>query len=228
MTTDKRTRILVIDDESSIRAMLKAALRAHGYEVSEAACGVEGLSLASTFHPHLIILDLGLPDVPGDEVLKKLRSWTEIPVIVLTVDDNENSKVRILDDGADDYLTKPFGLQELLARIRVGLRHKELIEATPVFQSGDLFVNLNENKVLVKGLPAKLTTTEYEVLSHLVRAQGKVVSQKQLLKEVWGPHSQDQGHYLRIYIGQLRKKIEADPSAPRHILTEPGVGYRIV
>ena len=228
MTTEKKTRILIIDDESSIRSMLKAALSAHGYEVAEAANGKDGIVLASSFHPHLIILDLGLPEIPGDEVLAKLRSWTQVPVIVLTVSDDEESKVRLLDQGADDYLTKPFGLQELLARIRVGLRNKELIEATPTFSSGDLVVNLNEHKVLVQGVPAKLTTTEYEVLSHLIRAHGKVVSQAQLLKEVWGPNAEEQGHYLRIYIGQLRKKIEADPSSPKHIITEPGVGYRII
>jgi two-component system KDP operon response regulator KdpE len=208
--------------------MLKAALTAHGYEVAEAAYGKDGISFASSFHPHLIILDLGLPDMPGDQVLEKLRTWTEIPVIVLTVTDDEDSKVSLLDKGADDYLTKPFGLQELLARIRVGLRHKDLIEATPTFSSGELFIDLNGHKVIVNGVPAKLTTTEYELLSQLVRSRGRVVSQSYLLKAVWGPNAEDQGHYLRIYIGQLRKKLEADPSSPKHIITEPGVGYRIV
>ncbi len=228
MSAEKNPRILIIDDEPSIRSTLNAALTAYGYEVAESATGTDGVATASSFHPHLIILDLGLPDMPGDQVLEKLRAWTEIPVIVLTVTDDENSKVHLLDKGADDYLTKPFGLQELLARIRVGLRHKDLIEATPTFSSGDLFVDLNQHKVHINGVPAKLTTTEYELLSHLIRGRGKVVSQSYLLKAVWGPNAEEQGHYLRIYIGQLRKKLEVDPSAPKHILTEPGVGYRIV
>ncbi len=228
MMAEMKPRVLIIDDEPSIRTMLKAALTAHGYEVFEAATGAEGVSSASVFHPHLIILDLGLPDISGVQVLQQLRSWTMVPVIVLTVTDAEDSKVSLLDKGADDYLTKPFGLQELLARIRVGLRNKDLIEATPTFSSGDLYVDLNAHKVLVNGIPAKLTTTEYELLSHLIRSRGKVVSQNQLLKEIWGPNAEDQGHYLRIYIGQLRKKLESDPSSPKHIITEPGVGYRII
>lgn len=228
MSTDQQTRILLIDDEPSIRNMLKMALAAAQYQVAEAVSGENGLSLASSYHPHLIILDLGLPDQNGLDVLKNLRKWTQIPVIILTVKDDEATKVSLLDAGADDYLTKPFGIPELLARVRVGLRHKDLIEATPTFQSGDLFVDLNEHSVSIGGKPVKLTSTEFQLLACLVRSRGKVVSQAQLLETIWGPRSLEQSHYLRIYIAQLRKKIEKDSSSPEHILTEPGVGYRIV
>jgi two-component system KDP operon response regulator KdpE len=228
MSQDQQTRILLIDDEPSIRSMLKIALSASHYHVAESATGEDGLRQAGVYHPHLIILDLGLPDMGGLDVLNQLRRWTQIPVIVLTVKDDEATKVALLDAGADDYLTKPFGVPELLARIRVSLRHKDLIEATPTFQSGNLFVDLNQHAVLISGNPVKLTSTEFQLLACLVRSRGKVVSQAQLLEAIWGPRSLEQSHYLRIYIAQLRKKIEKDSSAPEHILTEPGVGYRIV
>lgn len=222
------SRILIIDDESSVRNVIKMALANAGHSIAEAATGADGLDKASSFHPNLIILDLGLPDVNGREVLKQLRSWTTVPVIVLTVTDDEKTKVALLDSGADDYLTKPFGPDELQARIRVALRHTGMIEATPIFESGTLKVDLNKKIVLVSGNQIKLTSTEYAVLSRLVRDHGKVVSQMQLLKEIWGTTAKDQSHYLRIYINQLRKKIESNPSEPVHILTEPGVGYRLV
>lgn len=222
------SRILIIDDETAVRNVIRMNLAPAGYEIAEAISGAQGLDKANVFHPNLILLDLGLPDIPGLEVLKKLRSWTTVPVIVLTVSDDESTKVRLLDAGADDYLTKPFGSEELRARIRVALRHTGLIEATPVFESGSLKVDLNKKTVLVNGNQIKLTGTEYEVLSRLVRDHGKVVSQSHLLKEIWGVTAKDQTHYLRIYINQLRKKIEAKPSEPVHILTEPGVGYRLV
>lgn len=222
------SRVLVIDDESAIRDVLKINLRAVGYDVAEAISGSEGLEKAASFHPHLIILDLGLGDIHGLEILKKLRAWTTIPIIILTVADDEATKVRLLDSGADDYLTKPFGPNELLARVRVALRHNGEIEATPIYESGELKVDLNTRSVFVSGKTVKLTNTEYEVLSRLVRDHGKVVTQAQLLKQIWGSTAKDQGHYLRIYIKQLRKKIEVNPAEPVHIITEPGVGYRLI
>ena len=221
-----KIRILVIDDEAAIRNLLRSSLERH-YEIIEAASGSEGLAKAESDHPHLVILDLGLPDQSGFEVLKSLRKWTTIPILILTVQDDEAMKVDLLDAGADDYLTKPFSVPELMARIRVGLRNHNSEEATPVFKSEDLEIELNRKTVKVSGVPVKLTATEFLLLSLLVRQHGQVVSQVHLLREVWGKNAVDQSHYLRIYIGQLRKKIEKDPSSPRHILTEPGVGYRI-
>jgi two-component system KDP operon response regulator KdpE len=221
-------RILLIDDELAIRNVVKMSLDTKGYKVSEAMDGKSGIAKVSEFHPHLILLDLGLPDINGLEVLKELRKWTRVPIIILTVSDEEQIKVQLLDAGADDYLTKPFGANELLARVRVALRNIGLIEATPVFISGDLEVDLSQRKVIVSGKEVKLTATEYEVLSRLVRDHGKVVSQIHLLKQIWGSTAEDQTHYLRIYINQLRKKLEKNPSEPKHILTEPGVGYRLL
>jgi two-component system KDP operon response regulator KdpE len=224
----KSARILIVDDESSIRRTLKSGLEAQSFTTAEANNGTEGIQKVSEFHPHLVILDLGLPDMNGLEFLKQIRKWTQVPVIVLTVSDDEKTKVQLLESGADDYLTKPFGFAELLARIRVSLRHAGMIEATPTFQSDDLEVDLNQQVVKVSGEVVRLTRTEFELLSLLVRDQGKVVPQKQLLKQIWGAATEDQSHYLRIYINQLRKKIEKSPGEPVHIITEPGVGYRIV
>lgn len=221
-------RILIIDDEESIRATLRLNLESQGYKLAEASSGEKGMKRVSEFHPHLIILDLGLPDMGGMQVLKELRRWTTTPVIVLTVDDHEATKVALLDAGADDYLTKPFGNNELLARIRVGLRNHGLVEATPIFVSGHLEIDLGQRKVMSRGEVVKLTNTEYEVLALLVRDHGKVVPQMQIMKKVWGAIAEDQSHYLRIYIKQLRKKLEMNPSTPEHILTEPGVGYRLI
>jgi len=222
------TRILIIDDEKAIRDTLKLNLKSENYSVDEAVNGLEGLDKVKIYHPHLIILDLGLPDRSGLEVLRELRTWTKIPVIVLTVFDDEVTKVKLLDVGADDYLTKPFGPSELNARIRVALRHYGKMEATPVFESGGLKVDLNLRQVTVDLVEVKLTKTEFELLQRLVRDTGKVVPQLKLMKEIWGSQSQEETHYLRIYIKQLRKKIEKNPSEPIHILTEPGVGYRLV
>lgn len=222
------TRILIIDDEKAIRDTLKMNLKSENYAVEEAVNGLEGLEKVKSYHPHLIILDLGLPDRSGLEVLRELRTWTKIPVIVLTVFDDEATKVKLLDIGADDYLTKPFGPSELTARIRVALRHYGKMEATPVFESGNLKVDLNQRQVVVDGREVKLTKTEFELLQRLVRDSGKVVPQLKLMKEIWGSQSQEETHYLRIYIKQLRKKIEKNPSEPMHILTEPGVGYRLI
>lgn len=222
------TRILIIDDEKAIRDILKLNLKSENYSVEEAINGLDGLEKVKSYHPHLIILDLGLPDRSGMDILRELRTWTKIPVIVLTVFDDEATKVKLLDIGADDYLTKPFGPSELNARIRVALRHFGQIEATPLFESGDLKVDLNLRHVSMSGVEIKLTKTEFELLQRLVRDTGKVVPQLKLMKEIWGSQSQEETHYLRIYIKQLRKKIEKNPSEPVHILTEPGVGYRLV
>ena len=221
-------RILVVDDEAAIRNVLRPVLETNGFRVAEADCGQAGLDKAAAFHPHFIILDLGLPDMDGLEVLRRLRGWTSIPILILTVTDDPATKVNLLDAGADDYLTKPFAMPELMARVRVGLRNRRAIEATPIFKSGSLEVDLNSRSVKVDNREIKLTATEFELIKVLVRDHGKVVSQQHLLKEVWGPMSTDQSHYLRIYFAQIRKKIEADPSSPKHFITEPGVGYRLV
>lgn len=226
---EKEIRILIIDDEQAIRNVLKMHLESNGYKISEAIDGQSGVKKISDFHPHLVLLDLGLPDVNGLELLKEVRKWSRVPIIILTVSDDEPTKVNLLDAGADDYLTKPFGTKELLARVRVALRNLGLIEATPIFKSDDLEVDLTTKKVFVLGKEIKLTTTEYELLSRLVRDHGKVIPQMQLLRQIWGRTcSEDQSHYLRIYINQLRKKIESKPSEPKHIITEPGVGYRLI
>lgn len=223
-----RTRVLLIDDEKAIREVLSFHLKSESYQLEEAVTGDQGLEKIKTFHPNLIILDLGLPDKDGLDILKEIRTWSLVPVIVLTVNDDEKMKVKLLDSGADDYLTKPFSPAEFMARVRVALRHYGHLEATPVFESGDLKIDLNLRKVEVGGVEVKLTKTEFELLQRLVRDAGKVVPQNKLLKEIWGSLAQEESHYLRIYIKQLRKKIEKNPSAPLHILTEPGVGYRII
>ena len=220
-------RILVIDDEAAIRRFLKIILEADGYTFLEASSGQEGLVMAATNRPDLIVLDLGLPDVDGVAVLKRLREWSTVPVIVLTVRDSETDKVALLDAGADDYLTKPFSTPEFQARIRVALRHTQSMPTEPVFLSGDLEVDLSDREVRVAGQIVKLTATEYEILRILILHAGKVVTQRQLLKEVWGPNAVEQTQYLRVYIGQLRKKLEQDASQPELILTEPAVGYRL-
>jgi len=221
-------RILLIEDEAPVREALRSTLRTQSYVVAEATTGADGLAQASSFHPNLVILDLGLPDRSGTDVLRQLRKWTQVPIIILTVEDSESMKVELLDLGADDYLTKPFGASELLARVRVGLRHAKDIEATPLFRSSNLEIDLNKRSISRAGQAIRLTKTEFEIIARLVRGQGRVVPQVQLLKEIWGTSNEDQSHYLRIYINQLRKKIEPTPSQPVHILTEAGVGYRLV
>jgi two-component system, OmpR family, KDP operon response regulator KdpE len=220
-------RILVVDDEKQIRRMLKTALTGFGYDIAEASSGHEGLNQSAIFHPDLIILDLGLPDFDGTEVVRRLREWTQIPIIILSVREQEQDKIKALDAGADDYITKPFGMGELLARIRVALRHVAKTEDEPVLNFGELTVDLAHRRVTLKGEDLKLTPTEYEILKYLALQAGKVVTHRQLLRAVWGPNYQDETHYLRIYVGQLRRKIEADPSQPIYILTESGVGYRM-
>jgi len=220
--------VLVVDDEPQMRRFLRAALPAHGYRLVEATTASEALVEASTRSPDVILLDLGLPDLDGVELTRRLREWSAVPIIVVSARDQERDKIEALDAGADDYLTKPFGAGELLARIRVALRHAAATEpGEPVLRTGDLEVDLGARRVLVGGREVRLTRTEYKLLAFLAKHAGKVVTQRQLLKEVWGPHAVEQTHYLRVYMGQLRHKIESDPARPRYLLTETGVGYRL-
>ena len=220
-------RVLVIDDELQIRRFLRISLEAGGYEVHEVANGLDGLGRAAQLRPDLIILDLGLPDISGLEVLRRLREWTATPTIILSVRDADRDKVAALDAGADDYLTKPFSVDELLARLRVAQRHAQPGAAAAVFSQGDVAVDLSRRHVTKSGQEVKLTPTEYALLRLLIQHAGKVLTHRQILKEVWGPEYMDETHYLRVYFGQLRQKLEDDPARPRLILTEPGVGYRL-
>jgi two-component system, OmpR family, KDP operon response regulator KdpE len=225
---EHRIRVLVIDDEPQIRRFLRTSLGAHGYDVIEAASGAEGILRATDSRPALLVLDLGLPDTDGMEVIRRVREWSKVPIIVLSVRGRETDKIAALDAGADDFVTKPFGMGELMARMRAALRDRLRDEKDePVFRSGELTVDLARRQVLVGDREVRLTPTEYELLRALVVHAGKVVTHKHLLREVWGPADVDQTHYLRVYVGQLRQKLEADPAQPRYILTEPGVGYRL-
>ncbi len=226
--TAKGARVLIIDDENPIRRLLKVALEAHGYEVAGAASGQQGLQQAALLHPDLVILDLGLPDLDGLEVIKRLREWSRVPIIILSVREQEDDKIKALDAGADDYVTKPFGMGELLARMRAALRHAAQNGDEPVLTVGGLTVDLARRLVTVEGREVKLTPTEYELLKNLALNAGRVMTHRQLLRTIWGPGYQEETHYLRVYIGQLRRKIEPDPTRPRYIITEPGVGYRLV
>ena len=223
--------ILMIEDELPIRRFVKPSLQSHQFKVLEAVSGAEGLALASSHNPDVILLDLGLPDMDGLEVVKRLREWAATPIIIITARGKEKDKIAGLDAGADDYLTKPFDVGELLARIRVALRHAQHLKQggkqDPIFETKDFKVDLSARLVTVRGKEVHLTPNEYDLLAFLVRHAGKVVTQKQILQEVWGPASGDQVQYLRIYVYQLRQKIEADPDRPKVILTESGVGYRL-
>jgi two-component system, OmpR family, KDP operon response regulator KdpE len=219
---------LVIDDELQIRRLLRVCLEANGYRVSEAATGKEGLAEAAQRPPDVLLLDLGLPDMEGVVVLKRLREWSRVPVVVLSVRDREEDKIAALDNGADDYVTKPFATGELLARLRVAQRHALPAAENSVFRSGDLEVDLAARVVKLGGQEVKLTATEYSLLRLLVQHAGKVLTQRQILKEVWGPNAVEQTHYLRVYMAHLREKLERDPSQPRLFLTESGVGYRLM
>jgi len=221
--------VLVIDDEPQIRKFLRISLAAQGYQVSEAATGTEGLAQAALSQPDLVILDLGLPDRDGQEVLVDLREWSAVPVLVLSVRADEREKVRALDAGANDYVTKPFGIQEFLARSRALLRQTPTTATQQVaaLEVGDLKVDFAYRRVVLGGTEVALTRKEYAVLAALAHHPGRVVTQRQLLIDIWGPtHAQD-SHYLRIVIGHLRQKLADDPLAPRYIVTEPGVGYRL-
>jgi two-component system KDP operon response regulator KdpE len=223
---EKAVRVLVVDDERPIRRFLNASLSGQ-YTVLEAATGEETLAVTVSGRPDVIILDLGLPDVDGIEVTRRLREWTQIPIIVVSVRDREEDKIAALDAGADDYLTKPFGAGELLARLRVALRRSALPEREPVYQSAGLYVDLARRDVMVNGQTVMLTPTEYDILRILVQNAGKVLTHQQLVHAVWGTSYEADAHLLRVNISNLRRKIEADPSRPRYIVTEPGVGYRL-
>jgi two-component system KDP operon response regulator KdpE len=222
--------ILLIEDEPPMRRFLRTALTANDYRLVEAGTAKEGLAHAVARNPDVILLDLGLPDRDGLEVAREVRGWSATPIIVLSARGRERDKVAALDLGADDYLTKPFGVDELLARIRVALRHASLPAGAPpepIFEAGDLKVDLPGRRVWRAGQEVHLTPTEYKLLATLVRNAGKVLTHRQLLKEVWGTSYANQAHYVRVYLAQLRQKIEADPARPRLLLTEPGVGYRL-
>jgi two-component system, OmpR family, KDP operon response regulator KdpE len=222
--------ILVIDDEVAILRFLRNALGAQPYTLVEAQTGREGLVKATSYNPDLVLLDLGLPDIDGFEVLKQIRGWSSVPVIILSARGQEQDKIKGLDAGADDYLTKPFSVGELLARMRACLRRKALGDrdaGEPIFESGDLRVDLVNRQVFAGGGEVKLTPIEYRLLTEFVRHAGKVLTHRHLLKEVWSIRDETQSHYVRIFVHQLRRKIEADSARPRHLLTEPGIGYRL-
>lgn len=220
-------RVLVVDDEAAIRKLLRIGLGAHGYEVIEAACGDEALRVAATTPPDAVVLDLGLPDLDGVDVLRRLREWSAVPVIVLSVRDAERDKVAALDAGADDYVTKPFSVAELLARLRVAFRHARAGEApAPVFEHDGLRVDFVARRVSLHGQALGLTRKEYALLTELVRHAGRVLTHAHLLRCAWGPGHEQDTHYLRIFIRQLRDKLGDDPTQPRRIATEAGVGYR--
>jgi two-component system KDP operon response regulator KdpE len=219
---------LVIDDEPQIRRLLRITLEGNGYRVVEAATGKEGLLQAAQSRPEVILLDLGLPDMDGADVLKRLREWTRLPVVVLTVRDHEADKITALDAGADDYVTKPFSTGELLARLRAALRHSQPQGADALFSSGDIEVDLSARVVRKRKQEVKLTPTEYALLRLFITHAGKVLTHRQLLGEVWGANAVEQTHYLRVHIAHLREKLESDPSLPSLIVTESGIGYRLV
>jgi two-component system, OmpR family, KDP operon response regulator KdpE len=224
---DRGAKILVVDDEPEIRKLLRVALGAHGFEMLEAAGGREGIEKVALEMPDVVILDLGLPDIDGYQVVEAVREWSMVPIIILSVREQESDKIRALDAGANDYVTKPFNMGELMARIRVAIRHLVAGQSTPIVETGDLRMDLSSRQVTVRGHEVKLTPTEYELLKQLAIDSGKVLTRTQLLERVWGHDSTGDTQYLRVYIGQLRKKIEPDPSQPRYIITEPGVGYRL-
>lgn len=218
--------VLVIDDEAQIRRFLRISLEANQYQVREAFTGQEGLEQAALLRPDIMILDLGLPDLDGLEVLKRLREWSRVPVIVLSVRDADSDKIAVLDAGADDYLTKPFSVGELLARLRVAQRHTQPVSEASIFQADGLKVDVVRRVVTVNDEVVKLTATEYAFLRLMIQHAGKVLTHRQILREVWGAQYVDETHYLRVYAAQLRRKLEADPAHPQLLLTEAGVGYR--
>ncbi|MDD4922489.1 MAG: response regulator [Bacteroidales bacterium] len=220
-------KVLIIDDEPQIRRLLKMALESNDYKVFEAINAKEGLLQTTMTRPDVILLDLGLPDNGGLSVLKQLREWSTIPVIVLTVQDDEQTKITALDGGADDYITKPFNTGELLARIRVTLRHSLKTEESPIFKSGKLQVDQNARVVRFNDQEIKLTATEYSILALMIRHAGRVLTHNFIMKEIWGIHYADNFQTLRVHVAQLRRKMEENPSIPQILITEPGVGYRL-
>ncbi|MFH0975958.1 MAG: response regulator [Spirochaetota bacterium] len=220
--------ILIIDDEIQIRRFLKIGLESQGYTVYEAEKGEEGITNTVLKKPDLILLDLNLPDMSGVDVLKKIREWYHAPVIVLTVRESEYDKIELLDNGADDYLTKPFNMGELLARIRAILRRTKQEPQAPVFQYRGIVIDFSKRNVSINGENVKFTPLEYELLKLFAKNHGKVLTQRQIMKEIWGPGMESETNYLRVYIAAIRKKIEKDPSRPKILITEPAVGYRFV
>jgi two-component system KDP operon response regulator KdpE len=220
--------VLVIDDEPQMRRLLRVTLEAHGYAVTDAATGNDGIVQAAQARPEIIVLDLGLPDLDGVTVLKRIREWSRVPIIILSVRDRDGDKVAALDAGADDFVTKPFSSAELLARLRTALRRSLPPTASSVFRSGDIEVDLANRLVKKNGQEIKLTPTEYALLRLLVVHAGKVLTHRQLLTDVWGPTAVEQTHYLRVHIAHLRDKLEDDSAQPKFILTEPAIGYRAV
>lgn len=227
MSAENLPRILIIDDELAIRRFLHTVLSSEDFSLLEAENGHAGLAAAATFKPDIILLDLGLPDLDGIEVITRIREWSQVPIIVLSVREHESDKVAALNAGADDYLTKPFGVGELLARIRAALRRSLQEVPEPIYTSNDLQVDLTRRLVSIQGEEVSLTPTEYDILRLMVTHAGKVLTHSQILKQVWGIAYLEQPHVLRVNISNLRRKIESDPSRPRHIITEPGVGYRL-
>ncbi len=227
MTPPTGPRVLVVDDERAIRRFLQTVLAAHGHEIIEAETGEGALLAAVQSRPDVVILDLGLPDLDGIEVTRRLREWSRVPILVLSAREQEGDKIAALDAGADDYITKPFGTGELMARLRVALRHAGQPEGEPVFENDGLCVDVARRAVAVDGQPVSLTPTEYDLLRTLVQHAGRVLTHGQLLRAVWGRGYEQESHLLRANISNLRRKIEPEPARPRYVLTEPGVGYRL-
>lgn len=228
--SDVSPLVLVVEDEPQMRRFIRASLTSHGYRLVEAERASEAVALATSHNPELVLLDLGLPDLDGLELTRQLREWSRVPIIVLSARGREEDKVSALDAGADDYLTKPFGVNELLARMRVALRHAQLSAAPTapqVFELGDLRMDLVRREVTRAGQEIHLTPIEYKLLALFAQHAGKVLTHRQILKEVWGAAYASQTHYVRVHLAELRKKIEADPSRPKLLVTEPGVGYRL-
>lgn len=225
-TSDTDPRILVVDDEPQMRRALAVNLKTRGYRVDLAETGERALELAANHHPDLVILDLGLPGIDGIEVIGGLRGWTEVPIIVVSVRDGERDKIEALDTGADDYLTKPFAIGELLARVRAVLRRNVAGDDAPVVVADDLVVDLANTRVTRDGKPISLTPIEWRLVEELVRHRGKLVTHRQLLQKVWGPSYISETNYLRVHFTNIRRKLEVAPSRPRHFITEPGMGYR--
>jgi two-component system, OmpR family, KDP operon response regulator KdpE len=219
-------RILVVDDEAQIRRSLDINLRAHGYAVDLAADGEEALRKAASSLPDLVLLDLGLPGLDGLDVIRGLRGWTTVPIIVLSARDGDTSKVLALDAGADDYVTKPFSVNELLARVRAGLRRHQPLQESPLVHAADVTIDLADKRATKAGEVVHLTPLEWSIVEQLVRHPGRLVTQRQLLQAVWGPAYETETNYLRVHLAAIRRKLEADPSQPRFFITEPGIGYR--
>src|SRR5512137_136460 len=219
---------LVIDDEAQIRRLLRVTLEANGYRVFDAATGQEGIVQAAQRRPDIVLLDLGLPDLDGVEIVKRLREWSRVPILILSVRDSDEDKVAALDAGADDYVTKPFSTGELLARLRVAQRHAQPAPEVTVFRAGQLEVDLTARLVKRNGTEVRLTATEYSLLRFFIQHADRVLTHRQILREVWGPNAVEQTHYLRVYMAHLREKLEVNPAEPKLFVTEAGVGYRLV